>query len=396
MTDVLGYPPHPLRKRWLSHYWKAVFGALGIGHPDYPTFEDFLRNNIDRTYEETKDILLSFASSSVRQELKNISDEKIKLETGSKELLFSELSKTDIGEMAKAHIEELETMVAELRTKLKKRERKQKQKEGVKKPVPILAPVITKIEAEKHGAEYEHAKQRIMSDGKAMLDFYKHDIDTGLLRLTEIEKKELLALIKEKEKETRKEEVRVEIIPAPEKKKEKPEKRIRTATEIFAERERVREREVKREEVEETKEFRPVQLELKHLSTRNATIFLKTYSRQIPDMLWLGMPTWLDKYPQAEKFPLTTDAIRTLAMQLDRARRPLDPLTVHSGREIEAQRFITTQLYVLMTSGIDEAVDSYNWERWYPEYEKDVKDIETFKKDVVNTAWKIAPRIFKI
>lgn len=213
-SDVLGYPPDGGLRRWLTQYWIAIFGATDIGNNDFPTLEDFLRNNADRTYKDAKRLLFSFAPLEIRADLKDASDEEERFEAHEEEYLAEELSKSEIGVHALDKIrrqkEEIESLKSQVATEKKRPKRKPAEKREPKQEplvdltvrTPALTPQPPAPKQEiplsmQFGEDFDRIREMIREDGAKNLEDAKRliaDRNTGLTEADRFELAELLSI----------------------------------------------------------------------------------------------------------------------------------------------------------------------------------------------------------
>lgn len=399
--DVLGYPPRHFYRKALEAVWESAFGSLDIGD-----FETFLKESADRTYVDALDQIESRRTNE-KPEPQQIREGKELQESGGIEqykTIAQELK--DSGDEYTSSA--IESLIAELiaeRNKPKKKPVARKQKQAILPPIP----------KEGHGEDYAWLQNAITNSSLDELEVAEHDLHKPGTHLTPSDRDELSQLIYRKRQAAKKilspDELSAHVLRDEKINQQIPAKRDNLALDNeLRDRRRKREEELERgyvppagrrpaesrkEEDEDFPEFRPVVHELPKLNVRNAIVFLKTYKKYIPEMITIGFVAWIEKHPEAEKFPITTESIRMIGSVLDRFRTPLDPLTKPSGREKQAENFLIESLHIALMHGIDEAAEGYDWDRYYSMFKSEVESLDKFRDIVIQTVPRVIQRLYR-
>ncbi len=389
--DILGYPTNAFRRMWLEHYWRATFGATDIGVPDFPTLEEFLRNNADRTYEDSKRLLLSFASSDVLADLKSISDEEARLESAEEEHLVEELSKVEVGEMALDKIrrqkEENERLKAEV-AELKKRKARAK---SAPKPKPLEA-FVPPVHPQSfppvpRGKDYDWLLKIITADGLDDLELASREIILPTTELTEQDRKELQALLQAKRKELQKTYKSTKQIMKPVPIRE-PISKIRTFRDVIGKREK-EEPEVPQRRRKQEEEYTREEARITEMAGTARADTAHDVAEQLKSHLSEIIQYGLREYIQKNNIdvPVNNVLLAMLAEELisiwfTKVREPANV------RETIGQAIVKREGVMLLASGIEYIKDSNTMRQMYELAKagnKNIPDFDVVVKDVTKT-----------
>lgn len=388
-SDTLGYPiKKHFYKLHLESAWRAAYGALDMGD-----FETFLKESADRTYPDAlAQIRKMGAGRSESSQIKEAQEYEAHGGIEQYRMVADGLRREGKDYEASA----IEALIADL---VAAQSKAKTQRKAPEKREPKQKPLVS-VPEKQQPSPTDYIKDLCQKSPLTrdaihhIIDTIKHsDINAALKivqecnTLDEFDKYEIQELLQHRA-------MGLTEMKAPERihKPQKPKPEISTTMNRM--RKEQEKEQTQGKEKEELPEFKAVTHDISKLNIRNADAWLKTYHKYIPEMLIMGIPAWLKKHPEAEKFPISLGALRLLAQQLGRMYQPIDPYTDPAVREIEAQRLLGSRIYQLVGSGLEDVVDGYDFERWYTQY-KHMTEFEQFKKYVIEAVPGTARKIFK-